>query len=77
MFGGGININGMQIDPQQMMQMQQNAQMCAEHPECTGCPLFNTSGYNGTICENAMVRLSQGGGTNESGQSNTTQQGAS
>ena len=69
---GGIN-----IDPQQMLQMQQNAQMCSEHPECNGCPLFNIQGYNGTICENALARLSQGGNANESGQSNTSQEGTS
>ena len=57
MFGGmNINING--IDPQQMQQMQQNAQICAEHPECIGCPMYTTSGYNNTICENAVVKLS-------------------
>ena len=57
MFGGvNINING--IDPKQMQQMQQNAQICAEHPECNGCPMYTTSGYNGTICVNAVVKLS-------------------
>ena len=54
---GGIN-----IDPQQMMQqqaqMQKNAQMCASHPECKDCPLYTTSGYDGTICENAVAKLS-------------------
>ena len=77
MFGGGINFNGIQIDPQQMQQMQQNAQICAQHPECNGCPLNNYNGYNGTICETAIARLSQGGTANESGQSNTAQEGAS
>jgi hypothetical protein len=72
MFGGRVDINGMQIDPQQMMQMQQNAQLCASHPECKGCPLYTTAGYNGTICENALIRLSQGGNQNESRQSDTT-----
>ena len=75
MFGGEVNFNGMQIDPQQIMQMQQNFQICASHPECNGCPLYTLNGYNGTICENAVVRLSQGGNVNESGQSDTTQQG--
>ena len=57
MFGGmNINING--IDPKQMQQMQQNAQICAEHPKCNGCPMYTTNGYNGTICENAVVKLS-------------------
>ena len=51
---------GINIDPQQMQQMQQNVQMCAEHPECNGCPLYTIQGYNGTICENAMVKLAQG-----------------
>ena len=74
---GGINFNGMQIDPQQMKQMQENAKTCAEHPGCDGCPLFTVNGYNGVICENALMRLSQGGNTNESGQSDTTQQGTS
>ena len=67
---GGIN-----IDPQQMMQMQQNVQMCAQHPGCDGCQLYTLGGYNGTICENALMRLSQGGNADESGQSDTTQQG--
>ena len=69
---GGINFNGMQIDQQQMLQMQQNAQMCAEHPECKGCPLYTSQGYNGVLCENALIRISQGGDTNESGQSDQT-----
>jgi hypothetical protein len=61
MFGGGMNFNGgqMQIDPQQMMQMQQFQQECAKHPGCDGCPLFNLNGVNGTICENAIIRLNQ------------------
>ena len=74
---GGINFSGMQIDQQQMLQMQQNAQMCAEHPECKGCPLYTPQGYNGVLCENALIRISQGGDANESGQSNQTQQGTS
>lgn len=69
---GGIN-----IDPQQMAQMQQNVQTCVQHPECNGCPLYTLQGYNGTICENAVVRLNQGGDKNESGQSNQTQEGTS
>jgi len=73
MFGGRVDINGMQIDPQQMMQMQQNAQLCASHPECRDCPLYTITGYNGTICENALFRLSQVDNQNESGQSDTTQ----
>ena len=56
---GGINFNGMQIDPQQMQQMQENAKTCAEHPECVGCPLYTINGYNNTICENAIIKLSQ------------------
>lgn len=57
MFGGmNINING--IDPQQMQQMQQNAQICAEHPECKDCPMYRIDGYNGTICETAVAKLS-------------------
>lgn len=68
---GGIN-----IDPQQMQQMAMNQQICASHPECKDCPLYTLQGYNGTICENAIVKLSQGGNANESGQSDTTQQGA-
>ena len=57
MFGGmNINING--IDPKQMQQMQQNAQICAEHPECKDCPMYTLNGYNGTICESAVVKLS-------------------
>lgn len=55
---GGININGMQIDPEQMKKIQECSQMCKEHPECKDCPMYTTSGYNGTICENAVVRLS-------------------
>jgi len=74
---GGINFSGMQINPEQMQQMQENAKTCAEHPECVGCPLYTINGYNNTICENALIRLSQGGNTNESGQSDTTQQGTS
>lgn len=73
MFGGRVDINGMQIDPQQMMQMQQNAQLCTSHPECKGCRLYTTAGYDGVICENALIRLSQGDNQNESGQSDTTQ----
>ena len=58
MFGGmNINLNG--IDPQQMQQMQQFQQICKEHPECNGCPLYNIQGYQNTICENAMIKLSQ------------------
>ena len=69
---GGIN-----IDPQLMAQMQQNVQICAQHPECNGCPLYTLQGYNGTICENAIVRLNQGGDKNESEQSDQTQEGTS
>jgi len=50
---GGIN-----IDPQQLQQVQQFQQMCAEHPECVDCPLYTLEGYNGSYCENALVRLS-------------------
>ena len=53
MFGG------IKIDPQQMMQQQQNMQTCTAHPECVGCPLYNMQGLNGTVCENALVKLSQ------------------
>ena len=57
MFGGvNFNING--LDPKQMQQMQENQQICAQHPECIGCPLYTANGYNGTICENAVIRLS-------------------
>ena len=76
MFGGEVNFNGIQIDPQQMMQMQQYQQICREHPDCVGCPLFTMNNANSPfICENALMRLSQGGNANESGQSDTTQQG--
>ena len=54
---GGINING--IDPKQMQQMQELQQICAQHRECVGCPLYTLNGYNGSFCENALVRLSQ------------------
>ena len=73
---GGINIDPQQM-MQQQMQMEANAKMCAEHPECTGCPMYSLTGYNGTICENAIVRLNQGGNAHESGQSNSTQEGTS
>lgn len=53
MFGG------IKIDPQQMQQMQQNIQICAEHPECIGCPLYSSTAYKGSICENALIRLAQ------------------
>jgi len=66
---------GVNIDPQQMMQLQQNAQMCAQHPGCDGCQLYSLQGVDGVICENALMRLSQGGNADESGQSDTTQQG--
>jgi len=50
---GGIN-----IDPKQMQQMQELQQICAQHSECVGCPLYTLEGYNGSYCENALVRLS-------------------
>ena len=49
---------GINIDPQQMQQLQYNIQMCAQHPGCEGCELYTLQGLNGTICENAVVRLS-------------------
>ena len=53
---GGIN-----IDPQQMIQLQQNMETCTAHPECVGCPLFTMNNANSPfICENALMRLSQG-----------------
>ena len=66
---GGIN-----IDPQQMMQMQQNVEMCTSHPECVNCPLYSSTGYKGIICENALVKLAQGDKSNNAEQGDTNDQ---
>lgn len=48
----------MQIDLGNMFQQQQQQQICQQHPKCNGCPYYTLQGYNGTICENAVKRLS-------------------
>ena len=40
------------------------AKMCAEHPKCEGCQLYNENGVNiqgtFTLCENARERIFAG-----------------